>query len=69
MGLISTTCASGVIDFPCKDCQLIIEDNIGDRFPVHIHFGKDGRWDIRIHFTYDDFKKLVEGMKKAGRLQ
>ena len=39
MGIIAKEVYEGVCDFPIKGCKFVIEDNIGDRFPIHIHMG------------------------------
>ena len=39
MGMIVKDLYRGTCDFPIKGCKYIIEDNIGDLYPIHIHMG------------------------------
>ena len=91
MGLFMKVLHRGVCDFPIRGAKFVIEDNIGDKYPIHIHMGdvtgiyNNGNQpadmgirgscpfynnlpNIRLHFTYEEFKELYEGMKKIGRL-
>ena len=85
MGIVVHIDHKGVLDFPIKGAKFLIEDNIGDRFPIHVHLGEtQGIYDngkgsssnvfnhglpnMRFHFTYDDFKELIDNMKKTGKL-
>jgi hypothetical protein len=74
MGIIATELAGGGIDFPAKGCRFSIEHNIGDKHPIHIHFGGGPakinaiEWNIRIHFTYDEFKKFAQDIINAGEI-
>ena len=91
MGIIAKEVYEGICDFPIKGCKFVIEDNIGDKYPIHIHLGDiRGVYDngtlpndlrtqhacpfyrnlpnIRLHFTYEEFRKLCHYMKNAGRL-
>ena len=65
MSMVARILVSGDINFPTDNGKFIIEDNPGDDWPIHIHMGKkSGDWSVRMHFTYDEFKELVEKMKK-----
>jgi hypothetical protein len=69
MGVILHNVTEGRINFPSVDARLRIEDNVGDQFPVHIHIGPEmNKWKIRIHFTYDEFCRVVKAMQEVGRL-
>lgn len=69
MSIITKKLSTGKINFPEKDTTIIVENNIGDTFPIHIHLGVDGnRPAIRFHFTYDEFKSLYKHMKEEGKL-
>ena len=39
MGIIAKEVYEGDCDFPIKGCKYVIEDNIGDKYPIHIHMG------------------------------
>ena len=39
MGIIAKEVYEGTCDFPIKGCNFVIEDNIGDLYPIHIHMG------------------------------
>ena len=67
MGMILKKLAEGRIDFPTKDCQFVIEDNIGDRYPIHIHIGPKKK-NIRFHFTYEEFEEFANAIIKGGKL-
>jgi hypothetical protein len=69
MGIITKKLYEGKIDFPEKDSLIIIEDNIGDDLPIHIHLGlgAPGRCNIRLHFTYKEFKKFCIGIINGGK--
>lgn len=72
MGIIAVTLAEGEIDFPAKGCRFVVEENIGDKYPIHIHFGKgpaqvnEIEWNIRVHFTYREFYALCEEINHPG---
>lgn len=74
MSLVVHEDYKGVIDFPVKGSWFVIEDNVGDEFPIHIHFGGGegspyhGLPNIRIHFTYKEFADLCERMIEGGEL-
>ncbi len=64
MSLVARVLTRGDINFPSKDSKFIIEDNPGDEWPIHVHIGpSNGNWSIRMHFTYEEFDKLVQKMK------
>lgn len=66
MSLISMVLIDQKINFPCKDSRMIIEDNVGDDKPIHIHFGQEPgypRWKIRIVLTYNEFIELCQQME------
>lgn len=67
MGLIVNVLHKGTIDFPTPGCQYIVEDNIGDKYPIHIHFG-DKRWRVRMHFTYKEFDEFCKQIFAIGEL-
>ena len=69
MGLITKKIYEGLIDFPEKDSKIIIENNIGDDLPIHIHLGigAPGKCNIRLHFTYEEFDEFCEKIIKAGK--
>lgn len=68
MGIVTRKLYEGLIDFPEKDSKIVIEDNVGEELAIHIHFGigPDGKCNIRLHFTYDEFKKFCQKIFKAG---
>jgi len=67
MGIITKKLYEGKIDFPEKDSLIVIEDNIGDDLPIHIHLGlgAPGKCNIRLHFTYEEYdhfcSKIING--------
>tara|TARA_Y100000310_G_C20531796_1_gene738842 strand:+ start:760 stop:954 length:195 start_codon:yes stop_codon:yes gene_type:complete len=63
MALIGGRLVKGDISFPCKGSKFFIEDNIGDLNAIHIHIGPSAK-QIRLHFTYEEWKKLVKALKK-----
>ena len=63
MALIGGRLVKGNISFPSKDSKFFIEDNIGDHNAIHIHIGPNCK-QIRLHFTYDEWKHLVKSLKK-----
>ena len=68
MGLITKKLYEGDIDFPEVNSKLIIEDNVGDDLPIHIHLGigSPGKCNIRLHFTYDEFNDFCRNIIEAG---
>lgn len=63
MALIGGRLVKYNISFPCPGSHFFIEDNIGDENPIHIHMGPRAK-EIRIHFTYDEWKQLVKALKE-----
>lgn len=66
MSLVSAVLIDGQIDFPAKNSRIIIEENVGDDPPIHIHFGKEPGyklWRVRLDFKYGDFIKFCKGLK------
>lgn len=57
------------INFPAECAKILIEDNVGDKYPIHIHFGyhKNKQWVVRLHFTYEEFKNVCEKVMEMGR--
>ena len=47
--------------------RFVIEDNIGDPYPIHIHFGLKKK-NVRLHFTYDEFKEFANAIINGGKL-
>lgn len=69
MGIIIHNIAEGKTDFPYPGADFVIEDNVGDDFPVHIHFGDRTKdWKVRFHFTYDEFYIFAKRIIKEGVL-
>jgi len=72
MGIITHTLINEPINFPTPEARYAIEDNIGERLAIHVHFGCDSRdptdWKIRLHFTYDEFRRIVKAMREAGKV-
>ena len=68
MGLIARKLYEGNIDFPEIGSKIIIEDNVGDDLPIHIHLGHGapGKCNIRLHFTYDEFDDFCKKIIEAG---
>jgi hypothetical protein len=67
MGMIIKKLAEGSINFPTKGSTYVIEDNIGDINPIHIHFGPKKK-NIRLHFTYEEFENFANSIIKQGKL-
>lgn len=68
MGIIAHKRVEKSINFPFPNAIMIVEHNVGDELPIHIHMGDWTYWRIRIHFTYDEFREVVEEMMKVGKL-
>ncbi|MCB0354289.1 MAG: hypothetical protein KDD64_12215 [Bdellovibrionales bacterium] len=72
MSLITHVLVDTFIDFPHPKARLVVEDNVGDHFPIHIHIGtvteKGMNWIFRWHFTYDEFEGFSSSLLRSGRL-
>lgn len=71
MGLVVKRIGYGECNFPAPgNSHFQIEDNVGDEFPIHIHFGQKTpkKWLVRLHFTYEDYVKFADSILAAGRL-
>jgi len=71
MGLVVKSLGRGTCNFPAPgNSQFHIEDNIGDEFPIHIHFGqrKPKKWLVRMHFTYAEYVEFANKILEAGKL-
>ncbi len=64
MALIGGRLVKGVMSFPCPGSKFFVEDNIGDDNPIHIHMGPNAK-QIRLHFTYEEWKQLVKALKES----
>jgi len=67
MGMILKKLAEGEIDFPTKGSKFVIEDNVGDLHPIHIHFGPKKK-NVSLHFTYEEFEEFANAIIKGGKL-
>jgi hypothetical protein len=69
MSMIVKKLYESSINFPADSGKILIEDNVGDKFPIHVHFGyqKGKQWVIRLHFTYDEFNDICKKMTEMGR--
>ena len=67
MGMILKKLVEVDIDFPTEGSKFVIEDNIGDPYPIHIHFGLKKK-NVRLHFTYDEFKEFANAIINGGKL-
>ena len=70
MGIVLKQLFLGTIDWPMDNTIIIVEDNIGDDEPIHIHVHnpKEGGFAFRLHFTYEEFKKFSEAILNGGKL-
>lgn len=72
MGIITHTLVNEPCNFPSKNSRYAIEDNIGERLAIHVHFGCDHQerdsWKVRLHFTYEQFRRVVKAMREAGKV-
>jgi len=68
MGLIAGVIYRGKINFPSENSDYIIENNVGDKDAIHIHFGERKNWKIRIHFTYEEFDEFCKQVFAVGEL-
>jgi hypothetical protein len=71
MGLVVYGSKPVDVDWPAPGSKMIIEDNIGDEFPIHIHFGWGTTgigWKVRLHFTYEEFFQFCDALEQVGEL-
>ena len=71
MGIILKQLFWGSIDWPMDNTTIIVEDNIGEDEAIHIHIHnpKEGGWALRLHFSYDEFKKFSKAILDGGKLE
>jgi hypothetical protein len=67
MGSIVKKLHEGRIDWPMRGSRMVIEDNIGDDEPIHIHIWS-GTNIFRFHFTYKEFEEFAGQVIKSGRI-
>ena len=71
MGLILKQIGYRECDYPISNNSYFrIEHNIGDDFPIHIHWAqkKPNKEIIRIHFTYKQFENFKNKILNAGKI-
>jgi len=68
MGIINRKIYEGTINYPENDSKIIIEDNVGEDLAIHIHLGlgPQGKCNIRLHFTYEEFEEFCNNVFEAG---
>ena len=66
--IINRKIYEGTINYPENDSKIFIEDNVGEDLAIHIHLGlgPQGKCNIRLHFTYEEFEEFCNYVFEAG---
>jgi hypothetical protein len=68
MGIITKRVVGREIDWPVKNCRILVENNVGELEAIHIHIGPPEGWIYRIHFTLDEFREFGRKIIDGGKL-